>query len=126
MAKKTPIEKLDAAIAQILADYGDQVSTNMDEITVKVGKAGLTALKQESKQTFKQHTGHYAKGWKMETVKSRLNTSVVLHNEHSGLPHLLEKGHAKRGGGRVEGRAHIELVEQSIIEQFESEVEVKL
>ena len=42
------------------------------------------------------------------------------------LAHLLEKGHAKRGGGRVAGRPHIAPAEQAGIEQLQSLIEKAL
>lgn len=121
MAKRTPLDKLEDSINKILEEYGEQITENLDEVTVKVGKAGVTALRNESKETF-GGTGKYAKGWKSETQTTRLGTSVVIYNITPGLPHLLEHGHAKRNGGRVAGREHIAPVEEKIIKEYETEV----
>lgn len=117
MARATPIDKLESAIDKILTSYGDDVQKNVDEATVKVGRAGASALRSESKKTF-GGTGKYAKGWKAKTEQSRLGTTAIIYNTNPGLPHLLENGHAKRGGGRVPGRKHIAPVEEKIIDKF--------
>lgn len=126
MAKKTPIDKLTSAVNKILEEYADDVQGNIDEITERVGKAGVSALRSESKAKYPDGTGEYAKGWKAQTERGRLSTAVILYNEYPGLPHLLENGHAKRGGGRVPGRPHIEPVEAELIKQYEQEVLDKL
>ena len=49
---------------------------------------------------------------------------VTVHSRNRyQLAHLLEFGHAKRGGGRVSGRAHIAPAEQAGIEQLEKDIE---
>lgn len=125
MAKVTPIEKLDATISKILAEYRSEISQNVKEATKQVVKAGVAAVRSQSRTTF-SGTGKYAGGWTSQLEEGRLSTAGVIYNKYPGLPHLLENGHAKRGGGRVPGRPHISVVESQIIEQFEKKVEAKL
>ena len=123
---KTPIEQLDAAIGRILKQYGEEVDENVDEIAVRLARSGASSLRAASKSTF-GGKGRYAKGWTATAERKRTGTVATIHNaETPGLPHLLEHGHAKRGGGRVPGRPHIAPVEEKIVETFEREVVSKL
>lgn len=122
---KTPIDKLNTAISKILTEYGNEIAGNLGEATKKAAKAGVTALRSQSKATF-GGTGRYARGWSSQYEEGRLTYSAVIYNSSPGLPHLLENGHAKRGGGRTPGRPHISIVEQQLIESFEKEVEAKI
>jgi hypothetical protein len=125
MAKKSPIERLQADVSAILKEYGDEVAEHLDEVTKDIGKKGTKALRSSSKGSF-GGSGKYARGWTYEVEESRLNTTVTLYNRTPGLPHLLEHGHAKRGGGRVAGRSHIAPVEAELIESYEKEVTSKI
>lgn len=129
MAKKVTIDDLDVAIDAILKEYKEDVDKNLHETAVDVGNVGVQALKNAAKSTFETHNSKkpYWRGWKASDESTRMTTSVVLYNSTvPGLPHLLENGHAKRGGGRVEGRAHIKPVEDKINKLFEKKLKVIL
>lgn len=125
MAKKSPIERLQAEVSAILEEYGEEVAEHLDEVTKDIGKKGAKALRSSSKGSF-GGSGKYARGWTYEVEESRLGTTVTIYNRIPGLPHLLENGHAKRGGGRVPGRSHIAPVEAELIETYEKEVASRL
>lgn len=122
MAKKTSIDRLGAAIHDILAEYGDDVQANLADAVKQVSKKGAQAVKAAARSTF-GGTGEYAAGWTSRTETGRFSAQGVIYNKDvPGLPHLLENGHAKRGGGRVQGRPHIKPVEETIVKEFEAEV----
>ena len=119
--KRVTLQQLPDAINEILKEYEGDILRNLPEITEQVGKKGVTALKNESKSKF--NGKKYAGGWRSQTEKTRLGATVTIYNgKLPGLPHLLEHGHAKRGGGRVEGRAHIAPVEKKLIKEYERKI----
>lgn len=125
MAKKVTIDSLADAVNEILAEYSDSIYENLDEITQRIGKKGVEAVKSASSDTFKGK--NYASGWGMTVEKSRLYTTVIIHNKkQAGLAHLLENGHVKANGtgryGFWEGREHILPVEEKLVDEYESEV----
>lgn len=122
MAKKTSIDKLSAAIQDILAEYGDDVQENLADAVKRVTKKGAQAVKAAARSTF-GGTGEYAAGWTSRTETGCLSAQGVIYNaDVPGLPHLLENGHANRDGGRTPGREHIKPVEETIVQEFEAEV----
>lgn len=120
-SRKITADNLGEAIAEILEEYGDEVQKDMDDVVKDVGKAGVKAIKSAS-GVF-GGTGKYRKGWTSQTDTERYGSTVTIYNRTPGLPHLLENGHAKRGGGRVPGKTHIAPVEQELIKQFEEQIE---
>lgn len=124
--QKTPLDKLDKAIMKILTDYADEISENADEVTVKMGRKGAAALRQESAADF-GGTGRYAKGWTVQVDRHRLYTDVIIYNRTPGLPHLLEHGHLMRNGRRwTPPKQHIEPIEQKLVTEYEKEVLSKI
>ena len=113
-------DKFASEISKILEQYKDDIVKDTDTLVKKMGQKGAKELKSAS--GIFGGTGDYAKGWKSKVTKSRFGATATIYNEKPGLPHLLENGHAKRGGGRVAGRTHIAPVEQKLIEEFEKAV----
>lgn len=122
---KTTLDTLADDIGKILEEYQDDVKQNLDQITKQIAQKGQQALKNESKSKFKGD--RYWKGWKVDLQVGRLDTKATIYNASlPGLPHLLEKGHAKRNGGRVEGTVHIAPIEEKMVAEFEKQVRSKL
>lgn len=92
-----------------------------------VRKAGNT-VKKEIGANAPKDTGAYGKSWSVKNTKETsksLEVTVYSRNRYQ-LAHLLEFGHAKRGGGRVAGKSHIAPAEENGIRQLESEIERSL
>lgn len=116
----TKIDNLANEIMEGLKEYADLAS---DDVKKAVRKAGNTVRKEISENAPKD-TGAYAKSWSVKKTKETSNSlevTVYSKNRYQ-LAHLLEHGHAKRGGGRVAARPHIAQAEQSAIETLDSEI----
>lgn len=122
MARRITIDQFASSIHDILEKYGDEIDENMEDAVKAVSRKGAQAVRSAAQSTF-GGTGKYASGWTSKTEKSRTSSQGIIYNKMvPGLPHLLENGHAMRGGGRVAGRQHIKPVEEQIIQEFEQEV----
>jgi hypothetical protein len=110
-----------SAIMEGLQEYGNLATDDLKKAVKKAGKS----VKDEISQTAPKETGKYAKSWAVKTVKETSNSlDVVVHSKNRyQIAHLLEHGHAKRGGGRVAGRSHIAPAEEAGIKELESEIE---
>ena len=116
----TKIDNLANEIMEGLKEYADLAS---DDVKKAVRKAGNTVRKEISENAPKD-TGAYAKSWSVKKTKETSNSlevTVYSKNRYQ-LAHLLEHGHAKRGGGRVAARPHIAQAEQSAVETLDSEI----
>lgn len=115
------IDQLAAEIAKGLAEYSQEVVEKVNLSSEKVGKSAVKRLKETSPKD----KGKYAKSWRVKTDPQvgQPNTLTIHNKDHYYLTHLLEHGHAKKGGGRVAGIPHIRPAEEMVIEQFIREVE---
>jgi hypothetical protein len=116
------IDQLASEIAKELSKFSQEVVEKVNISSEKVGKAAVKQLKQTSPKRY----GNYAKSWTMKTepeVGQPHKRIVHVKAPHYRLAHLLEYGHAKVGGGRVEGRPHIRPAEEEVIREFTREIE---
>lgn len=121
MGTTVQISQLADAVMKGLEEYA-QLAT--EDLKADVQKAAKTVQKQIS-QTAPKDTGKYAKSWaakKTKETSDSIEYTVHSRNRYQ-LAHLLEFGHAKRGGGRVSARPHIAPAEAAGIEQLTRDIE---
>ena len=124
MSEKCTIDNLAKTIMEGLQEYADVAS---EDVKTAVRKAGKN-VKAEISANAPKRTGAYAKSWAVKTEKETAHSlEVVVHSKNRyQIAHLLEHGHAKRGGGRVAGIPHIAQDEEKAVKQLEENIMKKL
>lgn len=98
------IDQLAAAITDAVREYTEDVT---DAIERKVDETA-NEVRDEAERSAPKRTGKYAKGFKVSKQDGPGKARRVIWNKkHYRLVHLLEFGHAKRGGGRVQAYPHL-------------------
>ena len=124
MAKKISVDQLSSEIMSALDEY--------KKVTDEVVKTAVNSVSKETKAMAQAgspvKSGGYQKGWAVKKTSEKTGqVSITVYNRTKpGLTHLLEKGHAKRGGGRVSARPHIAAAEEAGIKKLEEEIERSL
>ena len=125
MSNKTvSVDQLAEAINEGLQEYAELAS----EAAKKAVKKSAKAVKEQINGSAPERTGRYAKSWKVKTTaesSQEIEQTVYSPNRYM-LSHLLEKGHAKRGGGRVRAIPHIAPAEEMGIEMLQDLIEKAL
>ena len=124
MAQKVSVGQLSDAIMEGLEEYAGLAA---EGVKTAVQRAGKT-VKDQISQTAPERTGAYAKSWSVKkTRESSQSLEVTVHSRNRyQLAHLLEHGHAKRGGGRVSAIPHIAPAEKAGEEQLLTDIEKAL
>ena len=120
MGRNVPIGSLADTIMDTLEEYAGIVAEDVKQAVRDAGDV----VKDDIRSHAPKDTGDYAKSWAVKKVKETSNSlTVAVHSRNRyQLAHLLEFGHAKRGGGRVAARPHIASAEQKGMEYLEEEI----
>ena len=120
MSKSVKVEQLAAAVTEIMDEYKDLA---VDKMKKAIKDAGKT-MKEDINGSAPMRTGKYAKSWTSKvTAENSVSLEVTVYSpSRYMIAHLLENGHAKRGGGRVRAIPHIKPAEDHGMEQLESDL----
>lgn len=124
---KIDIDKMVLSVQQVLDEYREDVTFAMEEAVKKTAKETVKRLEQISPED----DGDYKKSWNYKRDKNlsgkyRYDMVVYAKKYEYAKTHLLENGHAKRNGGRVEGIPHIKPAEDFAFELLEEELRKRL
>ena len=124
MSRTVSIDEMDNAIMEELEKYADLAA---DELKSAV-KETAASVRKDIQAGAPVDTGKYKKSWSVKNVREDSESiELVVHSRNRyQIAHLLEHGHAKRGGGRVAAKPHIASAEQRGNEKLVQTIEQKL
>lgn len=106
------IQDFSVAVSEILDGYSENVREAMAEAVAQAGKKALKTVRAKSPESKGKHRGNYKKNWRMKKERGGIHgdrMDVTIYNaKYGSLIHLLENGHQKVNGGRVEGIPHVQ------------------
>ena len=115
--QRVSADRMAEAVMEGLLEYAELAADVMKDC---VKKAGNT-VKKETQAGAPVRTGKYKRSWAVKRQRETSSTLevVVYSRNRYQLTHLLEKGHAKRGGGRVKAVPHIAPAEEKGVRELE-------
>lgn len=119
--QKVSICNMASAINEMLSDFAKSTTEDVKKAVSDTGKE----IRDEIKASAPVKSGKYARSWSVKNTKGNshsLEVTVYSRNRYQ-LAHLLEFGHAKRGGGRTRARSHIAPAEERGVKSLEEKIE---
>jgi len=112
------IDDLADLVMDGLREYSELADTAMKKAVRKTA----TSVRKEISENAPKRTGDYAKSWATKRVTENSHSlQITVHSKNRyQLAHLIEKGHAKRNGGRVAAIPHIAPAEENGADLLES------
>ena len=119
--RRVSVDGMAEAIAQSMEEYADLSNEVMKRSVTEVSRS----VKKDIQANAPVRTGKYKKSWAAKKMQENANslTMVVHSRDRYQIAHLLEHGHAKRGGGRVQAVPHIAPAEQRGAEELTAKIE---
>ena len=120
MGKTVSIDGFADAVMEELSAYNELAEETMKKAVTKAGQT----VRKEIQAGAPERSGKYAKSWRTKKTKesSRTLEVTVYSPSRYMLAHLLEHGHAKRGGGRTRAFPHIAPAEEVGEKQLEADI----
>lgn len=133
MPKTVRVDQLSAALERELTLYSEEVNAQLEAATVEA----MNDLVKKTKETAPKDTGRFRRNITSD-VKQFEKARRKAHGGFHGkvvkstwyvkapdyrLTHLLVKGHAKAGGGRVEGDPFLKNALDEVLPAYEKAVE---
>ena len=114
------VDNLAEEIMKGLTEYKNLATADMKTAVRKAGKS----VKKDIQANAPKKTGAYSKSWTVKTTKETSESlELTVHSPKKyQLAHLLEKGHAKRGGGRTRAIPHIAPAEEKAAKDLEADI----
>lgn len=98
------IDQLANELTQAVKEYTEDVSKGVEKALNKAAEE----IRDDAAAAAPKNTGDYAENFKVTKRGQDGNSKRIIWNKkHHRRVHLLEFGHAKVGGGRVQGRPHL-------------------
>lgn len=120
----TAIDDLASEVMKGLSEYAELADAGMKRAVRKTA----TAVKNEISANAPVRTGRYKRSWAAKKMKENSHTlEMTVHSkDRYQIAHLLEHGHAKRGGGRVAAIPHIAPAEANGADMLETLIKKEL
>lgn len=100
------VDQLAAEIAKFVKAYTDDVAAAIEQEVDRTADDILNEIK--TNHPYRDRTGEYTKGFrKTKRDEPGRTRRIIWNRKHYRRVHLLEFGHAKRGGGRVPAYPHL-------------------
>lgn len=124
MSRKVTIDHMSDTIMEELEKYADLATEDLKSTV----KSTASSVKKDIQAGAPVDTGKYKKSWSVKNVHENFNSiELVVHSRNRyQIAHLLEHGHAKRGGGRTPARPHIAPAEERGNEKLVQDISRKL
>ena len=121
MSQTIKIDQLADTVMKGMQEYAKLATEDLKSDVEKTAKT----VKSQIESNAPKRTGKYAKSWASKKTKETSDSIqyTVYSRTRYRLTHLLENGHAKRGGGRVRAIPHIAPAEQAGAEQLVRDIE---